>query len=93
MKDYESRILYNDKHLNIDWGIDEKDLILSKKDKVLIHINGKQEKYFSYWFKGSAWTSDKNIAHKFLNYNFYFKIKQLNITKFDLLYSCIEENE
>ena len=33
MKDYESGILYNDKHLNIDWGIDEKDLILSEKDK------------------------------------------------------------
>ena len=33
MKDYESGILYNDKQLNIDWGIKEKDLILSKKDK------------------------------------------------------------
>ena len=44
--------------------------------------------------KGQLGQAIKNIAHNFLNYNFYFKDKaQLNITKFDLLYSCIEENE
>lgn len=34
-KESEGGIIYNDKRLGIDWGMDEKDLIISEKDKVL----------------------------------------------------------
>ena len=33
MKEYESGISYKDSHLGIDWGVDDKDLIISEKDK------------------------------------------------------------
>tara|TARA_R110000796_G_scaffold161858_1_gene278630 strand:- start:7980 stop:8531 length:552 start_codon:yes stop_codon:yes gene_type:complete len=31
-KKYESGVMYNDEDLKIDWGVDESDLIISKKD-------------------------------------------------------------
>lgn len=34
-KESERGVMYNDPHLNIDWKIDEKDAILSEKDKKL----------------------------------------------------------
>lgn len=34
-KDSERGIIYNDKDLNIDWGISDEDIILSDKDKAL----------------------------------------------------------
>ena len=34
-KESERGILYNDKRLNINWGVDEKLLIISEKDKNL----------------------------------------------------------
>lgn len=34
-KESEGGIIYNDKRLGIDWGMDENDLIISEKDKVL----------------------------------------------------------
>ena len=34
-KESEGGIIFNDKELNIDWGIPEKDLLVSEKDKVL----------------------------------------------------------
>jgi len=34
-KDYERGIIYSDKDLNINWMIDEKDIIISEKDKNL----------------------------------------------------------
>lgn len=34
-KESERGVMYNDPHLNIDWKIDEKDAVLSEKDKKL----------------------------------------------------------
>ncbi|NER18904.1 dTDP-4-dehydrorhamnose 3,5-epimerase [Spongiivirga citrea] len=34
-KESEGGIIYNDKELNIDWKLDEKDMIVSDKDKIL----------------------------------------------------------
>ena len=33
--DYDCGIIWNDPSLSIDWGVDEKDLIISDKDKKL----------------------------------------------------------
>ena len=38
-KESESGIRYDDKHLNIDWGIDNKLINISEKDKYLKDFN------------------------------------------------------
>lgn len=37
--DYESGIIFNDPHLNIDWGIPKSEIIISDKDKALPFID------------------------------------------------------
>jgi dTDP-4-dehydrorhamnose 3,5-epimerase len=37
-KESEGGILFNDDELNIDWGVPEKDMVVSEKDTILIPL-------------------------------------------------------